>query len=202
MTETAECSISTSKCFSDISHFLFNEQNTNIKEFKKINKLNSNDGLYNNHSLLTQSKVLKQDKKGYSNNCLTKSNRKSNERAKSLEKRHIISRGILSSTNANNENLVDTQNFDLYTNIEDKELERRYANNTRERLIFNLNFNLKKNFRNRVRDINCAFKELGKMCTQHMPNNNEKTLTKLSILHSAVEVITKLERQASFFLFN
>lgn len=64
---------------------------------------------------------------------------------------------------------------------EDKEHERRSANNARERI--------------RVKDINSAFKELGRMCTQHMPNTNERNLTKLNILHHAVQVINGLEQQ-------
>lgn len=45
----------------------------------------------------------------------------------------------------------------------------------------------------RVRDINEAFKELGKMCMQHL--KQDKAQTKLNILHQAVEVITSLEHQ-------
>lgn len=48
-------------------------------------------------------------------------------------------------------------------------------------------------FRVRVRDINEAFKELGRMCMIHC--KNDKAQTKLNILHMAVEVITTLEQQ-------
>lgn len=48
-------------------------------------------------------------------------------------------------------------------------------------------------FRIRVRDINEAFKELGRMCQMHL--HSEKAQTKLNILHQAVEVITTLETQ-------
>ena len=57
----------------------------------------------------------------------------------------------------------------------------------------------------RVRDINDAFKELGKMCTLHL--RNEKPQTKLTILQQAVTVITSLEHQVKgisllFFIYS
>ncbi|XP_036391115.1 transcription factor 12-like isoform X3 [Megalops cyprinoides] len=61
----------------------------------------------------------------------------------------------------------------------ERERERRMANNARERL--------------RVRDINEAFKELGRMCQLHL--KTEKPQTKLLILHQAVAVILSLEKQ-------
>ncbi|XP_039622869.1 transcription factor 3b isoform X2 [Polypterus senegalus] len=61
----------------------------------------------------------------------------------------------------------------------ERERERRVANNARERL--------------RVRDINEAFKELGRMCQLHL--SNDKPQTKLLILHQAVNVILNLEQQ-------
>ena len=47
-------------------------------------------------------------------------------------------------------------------------------------------------YRIRVKDINDAFKELGTMCTKHM--STDKSRTKLTILHDAVDIITKLEQ--------
>ncbi|XP_066036759.1 transcription factor 4 isoform X5 [Chamaea fasciata] len=62
----------------------------------------------------------------------------------------------------------------------EREKERRMANNARERL--------------RVRDINEAFKELGRMVQLHL-KRSDKPQTKLLILHQAVAVILSLEQQ-------
>lgn len=64
--------------------------------------------------------------------------------------------------------------------------------------ILNVNFFLKSFciyllFRIRVRDINEAFKELGRMVVLHL--KCDKSQTKLNILHQAVDVITHLEQQ-------
>ncbi|KAM5190940.1 transcription factor E2-alpha isoform 3-T3 [Callospermophilus lateralis] len=66
--------------------------------------------------------------------------------------------------------------------LEEKDLrdrERRMANNARERV--------------RVRDINEAFRELGRMCQLHL--KSDKAQTKLLILQQAVQVILGLEQQ-------
>ncbi|KAM9329873.1 transcription factor E2-alpha [Gastrophryne carolinensis] len=66
--------------------------------------------------------------------------------------------------------------------VEDKDVrdrERRMSNNARERV--------------RVRDINEAFKELGRMVQMHL--KADKAQTKLIILQQAVQVIMKLEQQ-------
>lgn len=74
----------------------------------------------------------------------------------------------------------DEDDEDLPVEIKaEREKVRRLANNTRERL--------------RVRDINEAFKELGRMCQLHL--SNEKPQTKLIILQQAVNVILNLEQQ-------
>ncbi|XP_077119927.1 transcription factor 12 isoform X7 [Ranitomeya variabilis] len=81
------------------------------------------------------------------------------------------SRGRTSSIN-------DDEDLNPEQKVE-REKERRMANNARERL--------------RVRDINEAFKELGRMCQLHL--KSEKPQTKLLILHQAVAVILNLEQQ-------
>lgn len=62
---------------------------------------------------------------------------------------------------------------------EQRERERRLANNARERV--------------RVRDINEAFRELGRMVQVHL--QSDKAQTKLVILQQAVQVILGLEKQ-------
>ncbi|XP_052742810.1 protein daughterless isoform X10 [Bicyclus anynana] len=60
-----------------------------------------------------------------------------------------------------------------------RQIERKHANNVRERI--------------RIRDINEALKELGRMCMTHL--KSDKPQTKLGILNMAVEVIMTLEQQ-------
>ncbi|KAG7265302.1 hypothetical protein CRUP_002399, partial [Coryphaenoides rupestris] len=62
---------------------------------------------------------------------------------------------------------------------EQRERERRQANNARERV--------------RVRDINDAFRELGRMCQVHL--QSDMAQTKVIILQQAVQVILGLEKQ-------
>lgn len=79
---------------------------------------------------------------------------------------------LLSRSNNDDEDLTPEQKAE-------REKERRMANNARERL--------------RVRDINEAFKELGRMVQLHL--KSDKPQTKLLILHQAVAVILSLEQQ-------
>ena len=62
-----------------------------------------------------------------------------------------------------------------------KEKERRFSNNARERM--------------RIRDINDALNELGRVCMMLKPNKGDKPQTKLGILNMAVDVINNLETQ-------
>ena len=62
---------------------------------------------------------------------------------------------------------------------DDKLTDRRWTNNQRERV--------------RVKDINEALKELGRICNLHL--KSDKPVTKLSIMDSAVSVIMTLEQQ-------
>ncbi|XP_065063748.1 transcription factor 12-like isoform X3 [Rhopilema esculentum] len=77
-----------------------------------------------------------------------------------------------------------------------REQERRFANNARERSANNARERL------RVRDINEAFKELGRMCSLHLKTEKPQTKvssvhpqTKLMVIHQAVSVIQSLEGQ-------
>jgi hypothetical protein len=79
---------------------------------------------------------------------------------------------LFSCSNNDDEDLTPEQKAE-------REKERRMANNARERL--------------RVRDINEAFKELGRMVQLHL--KSDKPQTKLLILHQAVAVILSLEQQ-------
>lgn len=81
-----------------------------------------------------------------------------------------------------------------------KEKERRQANNARERCRFTVSFQRVHLVRTlfflhriRIRDINEALKELGRMCMTHL--KSDKPQTKLGILNMAVEVIMQLEQQ-------
>ncbi|TRY72411.1 hypothetical protein TCAL_03962 [Tigriopus californicus] len=64
---------------------------------------------------------------------------------------------------------------------EEKDKQRRTSNNCRERM--------------RIRDINEALTELGKICMNLNPAQSDKPATKLGVLNMAVDVITNLEQK-------
>lgn len=70
---------------------------------------------------------------------------------------------------------------DLDDDDPEKGKDRRYSNNARERM--------------RIRDINDALNELGRVCMMLKPNKNDKPQTKLGVLNMAVDVINSLETQ-------
>ncbi|KAK3533589.1 hypothetical protein QTP70_023416, partial [Hemibagrus guttatus] len=95
-------------------------------------------------------------------------------------RKEVFSLQVHSSVSDQGEDKDDEDDEDLPAEVKmEREKERRVANNARERL--------------RVRDINEAFKELGRMCQLHL--STDKPQTKLLILHQAVNVILNLEQQ-------
>ncbi|CDS42249.1 transcription factor 12 [Echinococcus multilocularis] len=83
------------------------------------------------------------------------------------------------STDSEGANSLDGREDETPEQKAEREKSRRQANNARERV--------------RVRDINDAFSELGRMCMIHL--KNDRPQTKLTILQQAVTLITKLEQQ-------
>ncbi|XP_042215144.1 protein daughterless-like isoform X10 [Homarus americanus] len=86
--------------------------------------------------------------------------------------------GLLASAQHSGSSTEDEECTDPETKAL-REKERRQANNARERI--------------RIRDINDALKELGRMCMTHL--KTDKPQTKLGILNMAVDVIMSLEQQ-------
>ncbi|XP_054439675.1 transcription factor 4 isoform X9 [Pteronotus mesoamericanus] len=120
-------------------------------------------------SVSSGSSEIKSDEEGDENLQDTKS---SEDKKLDDDKKDIKSITRSRSSNNDDEDLTPEQKAE-------REKERRMANNARERL--------------RVRDINEAFKELGRMVQLHL--KSDKPQTKLLILHQAVAVILSLEQQ-------
>ncbi|XP_069735805.1 transcription factor 4-like, partial [Phaenicophaeus curvirostris] len=120
-------------------------------------------------SVSSGSSEIKSDDEGDENLQEPKS---TEEKKLEEEKKELKSITRSRSSNNDDEDLTPEQKAE-------REKERRMANNARERL--------------RVRDINEAFKELGRMVQLHL--KSDKPQTKLLILHQAVAVILSLEQQ-------
>ncbi|XP_023263804.1 transcription factor E2-alpha-like isoform X9 [Seriola lalandi dorsalis] len=107
--------------------------------------------------------------------------KKDSKIARSRTRKEALTLQMLSGLSDQKDDSVDNEDDeDVPPEVKmERERERRVANNARERL--------------RVRDINEAFKELGRMCQLHL--SHDKPQTKLLILHQAVNVILNLEQQ-------
>ncbi|XP_045905605.1 transcription factor 3b isoform X2 [Micropterus dolomieu] len=106
--------------------------------------------------------------------------KKDSKVARSRTRKEALTLQMLSSLSDQRDDDQEEDDEDLPPEVKiEREKERRVANNARERL--------------RVRDINEAFKELGRMCQLHL--SHDKPQTKLLILHQAVNVILNLEQQ-------
>nr|XP_043899725.1 transcription factor 3b isoform X4 [Solea senegalensis] len=105
---------------------------------------------------------------------------KKESKAARARRKEALTLQMLSGLSDPPDDLDNENDEDLPPEVKmEREKERRVANNARERL--------------RVRDINEAFKELGRMCQLHL--SHDKPQTKLLILHQAVNVILNLEQQ-------
>uniref|UniRef100_A0A673Z2M0 Transcription factor E2-alpha n=1 Tax=Salmo trutta TaxID=8032 RepID=A0A673Z2M0_SALTR len=115
------------------------------------------------------SDIKREDKEDDENSSVAD---KSEDEKKDSKARTRTSSSSCSTASLNDENLTAEEK-------EKRERERRSANNVRERV--------------RVRDINEAFRELGKMVQVHL--RSDKAQTKLIILQQAAQVIMGLEKQ-------
>ncbi|XP_056270711.1 transcription factor 3b isoform X2 [Pseudoliparis swirei] len=130
------------------------------------------------------SDVKREDKEDDDNSSVgdKSDDEKKDAKAAHLRRKEALTLQMLASLSDQKDDSLDEEedDEDLPPEVKiEREKERRVANNARERL--------------RVRDINEAFKELGKMCQLHL--SHDKPQTKLLILHQAVNVILNLEQQ-------
>ncbi|XP_060889370.1 transcription factor 3b isoform X3 [Labrus mixtus] len=133
----------------------------------------------------SSSDIKREDKEDDENSSVadkSEDEKKDSKVARSRTRKEAFTLQMLSSLTDHKDDSQDEEedDEDLPPEVKmEREKERRVANNARERL--------------RVRDINEAFKELGRMCQLHL--SHDKPQTKLLILHQAVNVILNLEQQ-------
>ncbi|KAM4628611.1 transcription factor 3b isoform 2-T2 [Polymixia lowei] len=131
----------------------------------------------------SSSDIKREDKEDDDNSSIadkSEEDKKESKLARTRARKEALALQILSGLSDQNDDQDNEDDEDLPPEVKmEREKERRVANNARERL--------------RVRDINEAFKELGRMCQLHL--SNDKPQTKLLILHQAVNVILNLEQQ-------
>ncbi|KAM9848956.1 transcription factor 3b isoform 5-T5 [Aulostomus maculatus] len=141
----------------------------------------------------SSSDIKREDKEDDENSSVadkSEEEKKDSKAARSRTRKEALTLQLLSGLSDQKDDFIPSSPFASSQDNEDdedvppevkmeRERERRVANNARERL--------------RVRDINEAFKELGRMCQLHL--SHDKPQTKLLILHQAVNVILNLEQQ-------
>uniref|UniRef100_A0A4W6CL61 Transcription factor E2-alpha n=1 Tax=Lates calcarifer TaxID=8187 RepID=A0A4W6CL61_LATCA len=129
----------------------------------------------------SSSDIKREDKEDDENSLADKSEEeKKDSKATRNRRKEALTLQMLSGLSDQKDDQDNEDDEDLPPEVKmERERERRVANNARERL--------------RVRDINEAFKELGRMCQLHL--SHDKPQTKLLILHQAVNVILNLEQQ-------
>uniref|UniRef100_A0A8C2DD22 Transcription factor E2-alpha n=1 Tax=Cyprinus carpio TaxID=7962 RepID=A0A8C2DD22_CYPCA len=130
-----------------------------------------------------KSDIKREDKEEDENSSVadkSEEEKKESKSSRTRTRKEVFTHQVLSGLSDQGEDQDNEDDEDLPPELKvEREKERRVANNARERL--------------RVRDINEAFKELGRMCQLHL--SNDKPQTKLLILHQAVNVILNLEQQ-------
>ncbi|XP_056614967.1 transcription factor 3b isoform X5 [Triplophysa dalaica] len=130
-----------------------------------------------------KSDIKREDKEDDDNSSVadkSEDEKKESKQSRTRARKEVFTHQALSVLSDPGDDLDNEDDEDLPPELKmEREKERRVANNARERL--------------RVRDINEAFKELGRMCQLHL--TNDKPQTKLLILHQAVNVILNLEQQ-------
>ncbi|XP_013860073.1 transcription factor 3b isoform X4 [Austrofundulus limnaeus] len=131
----------------------------------------------------SSSDIKREDKEDDENSSVadkSEEEKKDSKMARSRTRKEALTLPVLSGLSEEKDDPDNEDDEDLPPEVKmERERERRVANNARERL--------------RVRDINEAFKELGRMCQLHL--SHDKPQTKLLILHQAVNVILNLEQQ-------